>query len=291
MNYITYSVIAAVCFAISQVLSKVLSKHSIENRDSLMAYFLLSTASFALFLLPFVPLELPSFELMKTLLPGVGLFLLGYYFFYTGIFQTDASSFAPLFQLQAGFVALFAYLVGIEQFSLGSYVWIALMAIGAMIVSYHEKMTLGSFFNRGIFFILLMQVCHAASNIFVSWSLDITTPLQFLFWEYVVIAGVFAAFFLIKRPKMSYSLPQIAPMFLSSYIVALGVIALFQAFTENLTISSVIGLLSSPIVFLISVLASKLNPAFLEHHSGKVYTIRAVGLIVILVAAVQLTLH
>jgi len=290
MNFITYSFIAAVCFAISQVLNKLLSKHSIENKDSLMAYFMLSTSSFALFLFPFVPKELPSLEVIKLLLPAVSLFLLGYYFFFTGIFETDASSYAPLFQLQSAFVAILAFFLGIEHFAPSDYLWMAIMAAGAMIVSYHEKMSVRSFMSRGIFFIVLMQVCHSISNIFISWTLEQITPIQLLFWEHIIISFIFVIFWLIKRPRMNYTRGQVAPMFVSSYVVGIGVISLFQAFTENLTISSVIGLLSSPIVFLISMVASRFAPQLLEHHPAKVYALRGVGLIVILIGATQLIL-
>ena len=88
---------------------------------------------------------------------------------------------------------------------------------------------------------------------------------------------------------MNYQLSQIGPMFLSSYVVGIGVISLFSAYAQNLTVSSVIGLLSSPIAFVISILASKYSPQLLEHHSPKTYLVRALGLLVILLGAVQIT--
>jgi hypothetical protein len=40
--------------------------------------------------------------------------------------------------------------------------------------------------------------------------------------------------------------------------------------------------------FLITVVASRFSPQLLEHHSSKVYAVRAVGLLVILIGAVKL---
>jgi len=71
----------------------------------------------------------------------VGSFLIGYYLFFTGIFMTDASSFAPLFQLQAGFAGKLAFLFLDERFLLSNYLWMILHILGTILVSYHEKMT------------------------------------------------------------------------------------------------------------------------------------------------------
>jgi drug/metabolite transporter (DMT)-like permease len=256
----------------------------------MMGYFMLTTATFAVFLAPFVPWVLPSVEVLKLLAISVAAFLLGYYFFFSGIFETDASSFAPLFQMQAGLVGLLAFIFLGERFPTQNYLWMLLLIIGGIFVSFNEKMTFKSFFNKGIFFILMMQVLHAFSNLLVGFSLKSITPIQFLFWEDILIGLVFLLFYLFKKPRMNYSAKQIAPMFLSTYIVGIGIICLFQAFSQNLTISSVIGLLSAPIVFVISIIASHFSPTFLEHHSPKVYAVRAIGLLIIFLAACRITM-
>jgi drug/metabolite transporter (DMT)-like permease len=289
MNYMFFAFVAAVCFATSQIINKLQSKHSIDNKDSMMAYFMLTTFSFGIILLPFVPFTFPSFALLELMGIAVGTFLLGYYFFFTGVFDADASSFAPLFQIQAALVGFLAFVFLGERFPAQNYLWMIALVLGAIFVSFNEKMTPKSFLNKGILFILLMQLCHAISNLFVGFTLKQLTPIQFLFWEDMMIGVVCLLFVLIKRPKMKYKATEIAPMFLSSYIVGIGVIALFNAFTQNLTISSVIGLLSAPIVFVVSLIASKFSPKFLEHHTPKVYLIRGIGLLIILLAAYKIT--
>jgi drug/metabolite transporter (DMT)-like permease len=289
MNYLMYAFLAATCFALSQVLNKLLSKHSMDNRDSLMAYFMLTSFTFGFFMLPFIPWTLPPLSLLGIILVAVLLFMAGSYSFFEGVFHADASSFAPLFQLQAAFVGILAFLFLGERFPVQNYLWMILLIVGTILVSYDEKMSLKSFFNRGILFILLMQVLHASSNIFVGKALQQSTPLQILFWEDMIIGVLFAIFWFVRKPKMKYSVGQVAPMFLSSYITGVGIISLFTAFSINLTISSVIGLLCAPIVFVISVVASKLSPTFLEHHSWRVYAVRGIGLAVILFGAYKIT--
>jgi drug/metabolite transporter (DMT)-like permease len=290
MTYVFFSFIAACAFAISQILNKLLSKHSIDNKDSMMAYFMLTSFSFAILLLPFVPLALPSLDVIKLMAVAISTFLLGYYFFFSGIYDADASSFAPLFQFQAGLVGLLAFIFLGERFPVQNYLWMGLLLFGALLVSLDEKMTFKSFFNKGILLILLMQVFHAVSNLFVGFALQQISPVQILFWENVSIGLVLLIFIAIKKPRMNYSFKQISPMFLSSYVVGIGVIALFKAFAENLTISSVIGLLSAPIVFIISIIASRFSPKFLEHHPTKVYVVRGIGLLIILLGAYKITI-
>jgi drug/metabolite transporter (DMT)-like permease len=290
MNYLFFAFLAATCFAVSQLLNKLLSKHSIENKDSLMAFFMITTCSFAVFLLPFVPWTLPSFEVIKLLLITTSTFLLGYYCFFTGIFDTDASTTAPLFQLQAVLVGLLAFLFLGEKFPAQNYVWLALLLLGAGFVSYTQGMTWKSFLRKGVLFVLAMQVFHAVSNLFIGILLKQISPIQILFYEDILIGVLCIPYLLWRKPKLNYSVKQIAPMFLSTYVVGIGVISLFTAFKVNLTVSSVIGLLSAPMVFVISVLASRFSPQLLEHHSAKVYTIRAIGLGIIFLAALKVAL-
>jgi drug/metabolite transporter (DMT)-like permease len=288
MNYIFWALLAAVCFALSQVINKLLSKHTINNKDSLMAYFMLTTFSFDLFLLPFVPWTLPNLEVIKLLIIITAAFLLGYYCFFAGIFDADASTFAPLFQMQAGLVGLLAFLFLGERFPLQNYAWMALLLGGAILVSFTEKMTPKSFLRKGIVMILLMQVCHAFSNLYVGYALKQISPVQILFWENILIGLIFVVFTLWKKPRLKYKRSHIMPMFVSSYIVGIGVISLFKAFSQNLTLSSIIGLSSAPIVFLISLIASRFSPTFLEHHPLKVYVVRGIGLLIILFGAYKI---
>jgi drug/metabolite transporter (DMT)-like permease len=282
MNYLFFAFIAAICFSLSQVINKLLSKHTIGNTDSLMAYFMLSTFTFGLFLIPFVPLSIPSADILLLATGAIIFFLIGYYCFFRGIFHADASTTAPLFQIQAALVGFLAYIFLGERFPAANYIWMIIILCGAILVSFDEKMTPKSFFNRGIVLVLFMQLFHAVSNTITGLTLERLTPIQVLFWENMITGFFCCLFILIRKPKMNYTIHQVAPMFLNNAIVGLGVLALFQAYTSNLTISSVIGLLSAPIVFIIGFIASSISPAFLEHHPPKVYIARGIGLLIIL---------
>lgn len=289
-SYIIFALIASISFAVSQILNKLLSKHSIDNSDSLFTYFMIASFTFGLVLIPFVDFTFPTIAMLKYLLGATSLLILGFYFFYKGIFTADATTFSPLFMLQAGMIGILAYVFLGERFPLSNYLWLILLIFGTLLVSFQEKMTIKKFFSRGVVFILLMQVVHSISNIFVGFSLRTISPIQLLFYEYMIV-GIFAVFYiLIKKPKMNYNFKQVSPMFLSTFITGIGGISLFQAFTQNLTVSSVIASLSSSIVFVFSILASSFAPQLLEHHTYKVYIIRGIGLVIILIGAAGITL-
>ncbi len=288
MTYITFALLAAICFSLSLVVSKLASKHSIDNPDSLISYFLLTS----LFLLPFLAIiakpTLPNPNTLFLIFITQSTFIIGYYYFYKGIFTTDASSFAPLFQLQAILIAILAYLFLGETFPASNYLWGILIITGAILVNYNENTSLKAFMQKGTFFILIMQVFHSISNLFIGITLKQINFLQLAFWGHVYIFIFGLTFILIKKPKLNYKKAQILPVIIASILGGIGGVFLFKAFSTNLTISSLIALLSSPIVFIISIIASKFAPQLLEHHSSKVYLVRGIGIAIILLSAIKI---
>jgi drug/metabolite transporter (DMT)-like permease len=195
-----------------------------------------------------------------------------------------------LFQLQAVLIALLAYIFLNERFPIQNYLWATLLVAGSVLVSIDEKMSIKTFFKPGIILILVMQLFHAGSNLFIGFTLQNINFIQVSFWANLIIAISFFPFILITKPKLKYSLKNVSPVLLATTISNFGALFLFKAFEENLTITSVIALLNAPLVFTISVLASKYLPTLIEHHSAKVYVIRGTGLIITLIAAYKIVI-
>lgn len=288
--YIIFSFIAAISFALAGVFNKFVSKHEIDNKDSMMTYFMLASFLFSFILFPFVSKSILSLSAFQPLIVSTITFLIGYYLFFTAIFQIDVSVFASLFQLQAACVALLAFLFLGERFPLQNYLWILLIILGAVMVSLDERMNVKSFFTRGVLLIIVMQFFHAVSNLFVGFTLKEITFLQVLFWENLVIGALLIPFVLVAKPRLSYPLKSILTLSIATFIGSVGAVFLFRAFQENLTISSSIALMSSPIVLGITILASQFRPELLEHHSLKVYLVRGIGVLLILFGAMRISL-
>src|SRR3989344_3421365 len=169
-SYILLSFLAAVSFAIAAIFNKFASKHAIKERWSLLFYYYLTFTPFLLLIPFFTKIQIPSDNWLTLFLYSV-FFFLGNICFFTAIFKTDASVFAPFFQLQAAFVAVLAFLFLGERFSLANYLWISLILAGAIIVSLDERMTLKTFFQKYILLIVLWQLFHAISNLYAGFAL------------------------------------------------------------------------------------------------------------------------
>ena len=290
MSYIFLSFLASTLFAGSIIVNKLLAKHKIDNPDSLFTLLMFLSLPGAL-VIPFIPFATLSLPPVTHLLLYSIFFTAGMYLFSQAIYTIDASVVGPIFQLQAGLIVVLAAIFLGERFSFANYVWIFLLLIGVALVSLTEKMKLGIFLQRGMLFLLAMQLFHAISNIFVGFALREVNFWSVVFYGAIVNFTLGVIFYLTQKPKINYPTNTLGSVFLGRAFSFAGAVALFSAFETNLSISSTIGLLSGPIVFIVSIIASKWFPKLLEHHSAKVYAIRGIGLLIILFGAVKLTLE
>ncbi len=287
--YIFLSLFAACCFAGSVIANKYLAKHLISNHQSL---FTLTMFGFAPFL-AIVPLASPIYLPAEALTPltlYALFFTSGIYLFTKVIYQLDASTVGPLFQLQGVLVVILAAIFLNEHFSAINYIWMAAMVAGAMLVSVNERFNPQVFNKWGLLCILVMFL-HAWSNIFIGKALQVTGLTQVLFFGYLINVGIATIYWIFKKPKILYPTKTLAIVLARSAFQFIGASALFYAYRQNVSISSVIGLMSAPIVFLVTVVASSFKPSLLEHHSYKVYIFRGIGLLIIIISAASLTLN
>lgn len=287
MNYIFFALLAAICFATSSLISKFISKHRIPKPDSLFVLTLFLVLP-NIILIPFLsPIQFSTPAIAPLVLYSL-FFTLGLYFFTKGIYLIDASVAGPLFQVQSGLIVILAAIFLNEKLSTQNYLWIALLLVGAILVTLNEKMSLKSFLQTGVVFILIMQVLHAISNIFVRFALTSINPFNVIFFGYILHALFAGTYTLIKKPILKFPSNTILLLYFRGAVQFIGATSLFYAFQQNVSISSTLGLLSAPIVFIVSVIASKFYPKLLEHHSAKVYLIRGLGLVMILFGATKL---
>ena len=290
MSYIFFAFLAATSFAISTLITKFVGKHIFKTWEKLWVYFLVTTAPLSLIVVPFIaPTPWPVQSLLPILSSSI-LIVVALVFFYKGLLVVDASILAPLFQIQAAVIAILAFLLLGERFPLTNYLWLALIIAGSIIVAMDEKLDLNTFLKPGILNIILANLLFAGSNVAAGVALKSTSSWNVIFWTSVFNLIFVASFIVFRRPNLKASARQISPMIVAAAFQFVAVSSLLIAYRENLTISGVFGMLSAPIVFVISVLASKFYPKLLEHHNAKVYAIRGLGLLIILFGAIKITL-
>lgn len=288
--YIFFSFIAAVGFAFSGVVNKFISKHAIKERWPFLFYYYLTFFPFVL-IIPFIAkLQTPAGNWSNLFLYSL-FFFLGNICFFTAVFKIDASVLAPFFQLQSAFIAILAFLFLGERFPLLNYMWIGLILIGAVLVSLDERMHIKTFFQRAIFLIIFMQIFYAISNLYAGFALKAMDFWNLTFWTTLISAFIVLAIVpSLAKFKLKASFKQVKPVILSNFFSFIAVISLFAAFQTNLTISSAISLLSSPIILGITILASRFRPELLEHHTSRVYLVRGIGVLLILFGAMRISL-
>ena len=137
---------------------------------------------------------------------------------------------------------------------------------------------------------ILANILFAVSNLWVGLSLRTQTNGNIMFWGTVTNLIFLSLFLLIRRPDIRISFNAYKPMVPAGVVQFIGVVCILTAYQQNITLSAVLSLLSSPIVFVVTFFTSKFFPQLLEHHSPKVYAIRAIGLVIILFAAIKLSL-
>lgn len=284
MNYITLAILSAITFAIVILLAKYISKHKVKNVDT----FFFWTYTIGLPFILLIPLNFGFQFNSSFIIPMIIHSLLltsGQYLFTKGVYHTDASVIGPLFQLQSGFIVLLATIFLGETYPNQIYAYLGLLLMGSMLVSVTDKTKLKGFMQKGVQFIIAMQLLHAGANIAVGFALKHTTNWQVLFYSFLFNSIIVSTFMLVKRAKIDTSTTTIKWMTARVALLLLATSLLYKAFESNLAISASFGLLSSPLVFVISLLSALFFPKVLEKQNRKTYLIRSIGMVIILTSA------
>ncbi|NMC36369.1 DMT family transporter [Candidatus Beckwithbacteria bacterium] len=290
LPYVGLSLLAAFAFAFSSISQKLASKHGIVNHWVFLVYYYLTYVPFLLMIPVLFPVSFPSGNWLLIFLYALAFFV-GNIFFTTAIYKVDVSTFAPFFQLQSAFIAILAFAFLGERFSSINYLLIAIMILGSILVSMDEKMSIKNYFSLATFLIILQQICHALSNLAAGTALKTLNSFTFMFWgDLISMFFVLALIPIIGFKNFKIPFAKIKPLFASGLFSTIGALSLFSAFAYNVTLSSALSLLTSPIVLIVSVLASWKLPDLLEKHTLRVYGIRAIGVLLILAAAIKLAL-
>ena len=290
MNYIYLATASAIIFACTIILVKYISKHVIKDFHSFFFWTYVTGLPFV-FLIPlYYGFSFDSSFIFPIIIHSI-LLTLGQYFFSRGVYLTDASVIGPLFQLQSGFIVLLATIFLGEKFGPLVYGYLVLLILGAMLVSITNKTKIRGFFQKGVLYIIGMQVLHAGANIAVGFALKHTSNWQVLFYSFLFNSIIVTIYVLIKRAPITHDFSKIKWMLARAFLLVSATALLYKAFESNMSISATIGLLSSPLVFIISVVSAVIFPSLLEKQSSRTYLIRTIGMLMILFGAWKIMMY
>jgi|GEM_PF-6461802 len=281
MSYIWFALASATTFGFSILLVKYISKYIIKDSSSLLFWGYVTALPFVVFI-PFWQGWQFDWSFILPIFLHSLLLTSGTVFFLKGLRQTDASIIGPLFQLQSGFIVVLAAIFLKEQHSLSLYGSLLLLTLGAMLVTVTDKSKWRGLLEPGVISICIMQLLHAGANIAVGLALKNTTGWQILFYSMIFNSLISIGIALSQKQPITLDLKKISWLFLRGFLTVLGTAFLYQAYKTNISISASFGLLSSPLVFIISLISAWLVPGLLEKQSLKTYLIRAAGMAIIL---------
>ncbi|MHB8871201.1 MAG: EamA family transporter [Candidatus Doudnabacteria bacterium] len=201
--------------------------------------------------------------------------------------KLDVSVFAPLFNFRTVFAVILAAIFLHERLSPEQLYLIAIIFIGGLFVSIDEQFSIRTFFNKRIFYVLLMMVIIALEAVFTNKSVN-----ELGFWTASLwIALLAQIMLLVTIPKFGKDLKKIGTKefgatFLGAATGFVAVLASNKAFSENIGVSAAI--ISLPISMIIAFLFSVFAPQLLEKHTLKVYVVRFTAATIMILAALKL---
>src|SRR3989338_2153 len=287
------ALIAAVFFTFSSFLDKYILSHKLQSAD---AYFILQVvASFLLFpllLFFFSGISIPNadawlFIAVSGITAAIGLII-----YYRLMGSADYSAVSPLMQARILFTIPLSYLLLQEFYGFEVLAFMLVVFAGSVLLTIDEKSTLRTIIskNRVLATGLLICLIWAFANLLSKPVLQTLSAENFIFWRNVSSFAVVVALlpFLLKgraRDVLVQDSRKALPYIILLLLVAFaGMQFMFYAMKYSVSITEsllgVIGLMAIALAFILS----RINPKIIaEKHSAKIYALRAIGALLILI--------
>ncbi len=287
MSYLFFALVASILYGLDVIITKLLSKYSVNNPWLLNFFWSLFTLLFTLPVAVFYGVTWPT---AWGNLVWAGLFYaLSNVFYILSLYSLDVSVLSPLFNFRAVFSLILGYLFLGESLNSFQLFLVVLILIGGLLVTLDERWSLKTFLSRGVSLAMLLMVWLSLMAVFINRAV-----IEVGFWPttlFMLLIG--QAFLLLTLPKFIRSLKIItAPNFLFVGLMGLvsfvATLSVNRAYGVNVGLSTVV--ISLPISMILAFVLSRVRPELLEKHSLGVYAVRFAAAAVMIVSAVKLSL-
>jgi drug/metabolite transporter (DMT)-like permease len=288
MSFLIFAWIGLLGYSICQIFEKLTSKYLITNPW----LFNFVSNFFALFLI--VPI---------TLVHGLGtinnwpfvilaalFWALGNVFFFLALFSVDISVISPAFSVKTALVLLLGFLFLGEHLTRSQSILILIILLASLFIGYDEKFKMRSLLTKAMLFVFLDMIVLALETLFVNRALQTNDFWTMTFWyQLLTVAFLLPTFPLFKKELRSICAKPLVVVFFIVILSTLGLVATNYAYGFNIGITSIIGTIPMSMIFAVTL--SVFAPKLLEKHTLKVYLIRFASALVMLLAAIKLTLN
>lgn len=242
----------------------------------------------------------PPIEVVPYALVSGGTSILAYLLMYYGLTKYDASSAAPIVSIQSIFVIPLSFIFLGEYYGPIVTFWILIAIIGAVMTSWDEKIKIKQLIspkNKALWIFLMVSFLYASGNVAVKPALGFVSNFNFLIWrQFAWFAILVALMPLIFHQRERRCLVRdwkgaIVPLSIVIFLQFFGYALMFYAFGISVQITT--GLMATTGLFavIIGFLLSKSRVGFvIEKHNARIYLMRLMGALLILLAIYGLSL-
>jgi drug/metabolite transporter (DMT)-like permease len=286
MSFIFFAWVATILYGLELVIGKIASKHAIKNP---WMYNFVWSLLIVLTTLPIAFINHVGFPKEIPNLLAASIFYASTNILYVLIlYLLDVSVLSPLFNIRTVFAVILAALFAGEVLSPMQYGLILILFIAGVFLTLDEKFSIKSFFRFSIFLALLTMLSVSFMSVFIKTSIAANGYWETTLWTQIIAQLFFLpTIFLFKKDIKKLKLKSMLVLFGVSIFGTAGNLAANKATQNNIGITSAI--LSIPISMFLAMGASVFWPKLLEKHTIKIYAIRLVAAILMIIAALQLS--
>ena len=287
MPFVVFAWIASFFYGLVVIVSKLTTKHAIKNPWMFEFFWELFTL---LFLLPIALFSGVGFpQNWGTILIAGFTYAVSGTMYVLALYRLDASVIGPMYTFRTPMSVLLGVFIAKEFLTAEQLVLICIITIAGIFVSFDERMRLRSFFQPNIGFALLAVFAAAVMGLAVNRALGANGYWEATLWISIVgqvfLLGLIPLFIKDFRTTKPAAYSGIA---ISSMVFVIGLLAFNRAIAENISITTAI--LSLPLSLIIIFILSRVAPQLLEKHTAQVYMIRLIAALVMVGAALRLSL-
>ncbi len=286
MSFIFFAWIASIFYGIEVFVGKIAIKHSVKNPwmySFIWSFLILCTT-------------IPIAIINHVGLPKETPMMLSASFFYAAtnmlnvliLYLLDVSILSPLFNIRTVFAVVLATFFAGEFLTPQQYILIIILFFAGVFLTMDEKFSPKSFIKPPILLALFTMIIISLMGIFIKKSIAVNG-----YWETTLWTQVIGQFFLLptvllfKKDMKKIKPSNIPFLFIVALLGTIGTLAANKATQTNVGITSAI--LSIPISMFLAMGASIFWPKLLEKHSAKIYMIRIIAAIIMVIAGLRLS--
>jgi drug/metabolite transporter (DMT)-like permease len=286
MSPVAFAWLSSITYGLGGVLGKISSKQHITN--PWLFSFVWSLLS-VLFILPFALMSGVSWPTDWGSMMHLGVasavsaatFALAFY-------AVDLSIMSPLSNVRTLVAALVGVLFLGEILSTMQWIYVVLLVFATVCIHLDERFSLRAFFTKGT----LLAAFWILTSVWFNSMINIASATNG-FWEVSLWSNILMTVFLLPtlplfvKDMRKTPFTQYKGLALTTVLWTAGFIFSVSALADNLGIS--LAIISLPLSMVFVMLLSFVKPNLIEHHTPRVYAIRFVSAIVMLIAALGLS--